>query len=515
MLGAPSLVRAQSDTGVVARTRYGRVRGRRAGDVSVFKGVPYGADTAETRFAAPKRPRPWRGVLEAAAFGPLAPQPAGGSNSGYLPESAFTTDDTSEDLLKLNLWTPQVGQGKRPVLVWLHGGGFSNWSANSPLYDGSNLARLGDVVVVTLNHRLNAFGYLYLAELGGEAFADSGNAGMLDIVLALQWVRDNIAEFGGDPGNVTIFGQSGGGAKASVLMAMPAARGLFHRVLTMSGQQVTVASPEIATASARKALANAGVDSADAFRRLTKEQLIAASRGVSYVPVLDGRSLTRHPFEPDATPLSRDVPLIMGNTHDETTLLIGAGDPELFSLTWEDVPARLMRHIPQFLGGLTPEGVVRWYRDKYPSYSPSQVFFSATTALRSWRAQITQADRRAVQPGADTWVYQFDWKSPVMGGQWGAPHCGDIPFFFQNHHEIRSMTGGGPDTDPVASVMGAALLNFARTGNPNGTGVPDWPKYELPTRTTMQFDTVSRATSDPRGEERRLAELVPYRQPGT
>lgn len=509
---------ARSDTGVVARTAHGRVRGFRDGPVAVFKGVPYGRDTAETRFAAPKPPRAWRGVKDCLEFGPMAPQPAGSGSSGYLPSRAFTTDDTSEDMLKLNVWTPAVGPGDRPVLVWIHGGGYVNFSANGDLYDGANLAERGDVVVVSMNHRLNLFGFLYLAELGGQRFADSGNAGMLDLVLALQWVRDNIAEFGGDPGNVTLFGQSGGGAKASVLMGMPAARGLFHKVMTMSGQQVTVTPPEMASETARAVLTAAGIDPADPtpLLNLSRDQLIAASRGARYWgPVLDGRSLTRHPFEPDATPLSRDIPLMMGNTKDETTLLIGAGDPELFTMGWEAMPAKLTRHIPPFLGTLTPEAVTAWFRDLHPDYTPAQVFFAATTVLRSWRAQVIQADRRAAQAGASTWVYQFDWQSPVMGGKWGAPHTGDIPFVFDNARETVSMTGGGPETQPLADVMSGALLNFARTGDPNGGKVPAWPKYDLTTRTTKRFDTVSRAEPDPRGEERRLLELIPYRQPGT
>jgi para-nitrobenzyl esterase len=285
-LAAPgvALAQASSRAAPVARTAHGRVSGYRSGDILTFKGVPYGLDTAETRFAAPKPPRPWRGVKACTDFGPMAPQPGSGPNSGYLPDRAFTTDDTGEDMLKLNVWTPGLDGKKRPVLVWIHGGGFINYSANSDLYDGTHLAQFGDAVVVSMNHRLAAFGFLYLAELGGEAFADSGNAGMLDLVLMLQWVRDNIAEFGGDPDCVTIWGQSGGGAKCSVLMGMPAARGLFHRVMTMSGQQVTVTPPEMATETACRILTQAGVSSPDGLKRLSKDQLIAAMRGVYYGP---------------------------------------------------------------------------------------------------------------------------------------------------------------------------------------------------------------------------------------
>jgi para-nitrobenzyl esterase len=271
----------------------------------------------------------------------------------------------------------------------------------------------------------------------------------------------------------------------------------------------------MATTATRKFLTNAGVETPEGLLRLSKDQLIAAGRGVSTAPVLDGRSLMRDPFEPDATPLSRDVPLIMGNTHDETRFLIGLDDPALFDLTWEQLLPALKRSIPNFFGPLSPETTLVWYRDKHPTYSPSQIFFAMTTELRSWRAQVIQADRRAAQSGANTWVYQFDWQSPVMNGNLGAPHCGDIPFFFRNHRETPTMTGGGPETEVVADTMSSALVNFARTGDPNGPGVPDWPEYDLPGRVTMQWNTVSEAKPDPRGEERRLLGLIPYRQPGT
>ncbi len=500
----------------IATTRYGRVSGFTDKGVSVFKGIPYGGDTALRRFRPPAPPAPWRGVLQTVAFGPRAPQPAGGPSQFYPVRQE---EPVSEDMLKLNVWTPAVGAGKRPVLVYIHGGGFTNYSANSDLYDGVNLARKGDAVVVTLNHRLNLFGFLYLGAMGGEAYADSGNVGMLDLVLALQWVRDNIGQFGGDPGNVTIFGQSGGGAKCSVLMAMPAARGLFRRVLTMSGQQVTVTPIEMASNNTRGVLARAGLtpETVDGLKSLTMEQLIDASRGSRYYgPVLDGRSIPRHPFEPDAAPLSRDIPMIMGNTKDETTLLIGGGDPSLFELTWDQLPAKIEQHINSYITPITPQAAVAWYRDRFPELTPTQTFFRATTALRSWRAQIIQADRRAAQPNAaPIWVYQFDWQSPVAGGKWGATHTGDVPFFFDNIVYGASMNGTGADAQALATRMSDALIAYARTGDPATPSLPAWPRYDLAKRTTMVFDNASRAVDDPRGDERRFAGLIPYRQPGT
>lgn len=500
----------------IATTRYGRAGGFTDKGISVFKGIPYGGDTSLRRFQPALPPTPWRGVLETVKFGPRAPQPAGGPSQFYPVRQE---EPVSEDMLKLNVWTPAIGSGKRPVLVYIHGGGFTNYSANSDLYDGVNLARKGDVVVVTMNHRINLFGFLYLGAMGGEQYADSGNVGMLDLVLMLQWVRDNIGQFGGDPGNVTIFGQSGGGAKCSVLMAMPAARGLFHRVLTMSGQQVTVTPSEMASNNARGVLERARLtpETIDGLKSMTMEQLIDASRGSRYWgPVMDGRSVPRHPFEPDASPLSRDIPMIMGNTKDETTLLIGGGDPSLFELTWEQLPAKIEQHIDSYITPLTPAAVVSWYRDRFPGLTPTQTFFKATTALRSWRAQIIQADRRAAQPNAAAiWVYQFDWQSPVAGGKWGATHTGDVPFFFDNIAYGETMNGASAEAQALADKMSDALIAYARTGNPATPSLPEWPRYDLKDRITMVFDNTSKAINDPRGDERRLAGLIPYRQPGT
>jgi len=508
---------AQSEA-AVATTRYGRVRGVREGGISVFKGLPYGGDTAERRFLPPVPPRPWGGVLDAVGFGPRAPQPASRGGVGFAPRRA-TEEPVGEDCLKLNVWTPARADGrKRPVLVYIHGGGYSNHSANSDLYDGARLARKGDAVVVTLNHRLNLFGFLYLGAFD-PACVESGNAGMLDLVLALEWVRDNIAEFGGDAGNVTIFGQSGGGAKGTTLMAMPSARGLFHRVWTMSGQQATGTPTGMATRNAEGVFQAAGLAVGDiaGLRTLSMERLIAASRGSRYYgPVVDGAVLPRDPFEPDATP-SREIPLVMGNTREETTLLIGAGDPSLFELSWDALPAKLTQHIASYMGEVKPETVVALWRRLHPGYSPSDVFFAASSVIRSWRAQLLIASRRAAQPGAAerTWVYQWDWPSPVAGGKWKAPHTLDIPFVFDNVPLASSMTGGGADAQRLADAVSDSLLAFARSGNPDTPSLPRWPTYSLERRETMLFDLPCKVAEDPRGEERRFVEAIPYRQPGT
>lgn len=505
----------------VATTASGKVRGFTDRGVHVFKGVPYGADTAERRFMAPVSPAPWTGMRDALDFGPRAPQGSGrgvGSqrHGYYLPPEL---GPVSENCLHLNVWTPGLrDHRKRPVMVYIHGGAYSNGSANNTLYDGVNLCRRGDVVFVTLNHRLNLFGFLYLAELA-TGFEDSGNAGMLDLVLALQWVRDNIEEFGGDPGRVLIFGQSGGGAKCATLMGMPAAQGLFHRVISMSGQQITASRPETATTRSRDVLTalNLPENRINDLRTLPMEQLMQATRAAGYYgPVRDGRTLVRDPFDPDAPPLSAAVPMILGNTHDETRVLIGGGDPSTFSLDWETLPQRL-HVVSQFMGSLNPADVVAQYRAMYPSYSASDVFFAATTAFRSWRGQLIEAERRAAQPEAapHTWVYELDWRTPIDGGKWGAPHTLDIPLALDTVDVADGMSGDGPEARSLAALMSSAWVEFARTGNPNRSGLPHWRPYDLSRRWTMSFNTKSDLVSDPRGNERRLVEQVPYTQPGT
>jgi para-nitrobenzyl esterase len=490
----------------VVRTTAGRVRGFLAGDLQVFRGIRYGADTATRRFQPPEPPAPWRGIADAQEFGAASPQP------GSEPHQ-------SEDCLFLNVMAPADKPVRpRPVIVYIHGGAYSTGSGSSPLYDGTQLCRRGDVVVVTLNHRLSLFGYLYLAE-----FPDSGNAGMLDLVLALRWVRDNIASFGGDPDCVTLSGQSGGGAKIATLMAMPAAAGLFHRAVTMSGQQLTASGPLHARGRARVLLERLplGPDGATTLARLPAADLLAAlkstvdpyiGRGAVYMgPVLDERTLTRHPFYPDAPPQSANVPMMIGNTRDETRSLIGRGDPATFEMTWDALPRRLEAELRVDISGDT---VVAEYRRLYPRYSAADVFFAATTAGRSWRGAIVEAELRA-QQGSPAYVYQLDWGSPVDGGKWGAFHTLDIALMFGTLAAPGSFTGEGAEARQISEIMQDALLAFARSGDPNTSGRPRWEPYELPRRATMVFDVASRLVDDPRGPERRLFAKVPFIQQGT
>jgi len=502
-LGAAGLARAQDAS--VVETRAGTWRGRYDAGTHIFKGIRYGADTSTRRFLPPVPPPAWAGIRDALEFGAIAPQ--GGSRP------------MSEDCLHLNVWTPALRSGRRPVMVWFHGGAFSGGTSNEIETDGQRLSRRGDVVVVTVNHRLNAFGYLYLAEFGGADLADSGNVGQLDLILALEWVRDNIAEFGGDPGNVTIFGHSGGGAKCATLMAMPAAKGLFHRVITQSGQQITASRTTTAVIHATALLKALGLGpgEVDRLRTVPMETLVKVHRAPPYLgPVKDGRSLPRDPFDPDAPPQSAAIPMILGNTKGETRTLIGRGDPGIFALTWETLLPKLQAGSP-FMGDLDRAGVIAKYREWHPDYSPSDVFFAATTDSRSWRGQVIEADRRAAQPAgaAPTYVFQFDWATPIDGGKWGAHHGLDVPFVFDNVAITPEMVGPAAEAQPLATRMSDAWIAFARTGNPNTKSIPAWPAFDLKRRATMIFNREVRVADDPRGNERRLFGQVPYVQPGT
>lgn len=492
----------------VAATTHGPVRGYGDGPIRVFKGIRYGADTGPRRFQPPSPPLRWTEPLDAVAYGSASPQ--GGSEPNQ-----------SEDCLFLNVWTPGLDTERRPVMVYIHGGGYSTGSGSSPLYDGSRLARRNDVVVVTLNHRLNLFGYAYLARVAGPAFADSGNAGQLDLVLALQWVRDNISAFGGDPSRVMVFGQSGGGAKIATLMATPSAAGLFHRVATMSGQQVTASGPMNATRRAAAWLDALDLppERAAEAATLPVDRLLRAAEiadpvlgygSLYFGPVLDDRTLTRHPFYPDAPAQSAAIPMIIGNTRDETRAFLG-GDPANYALTWDDLPGRMT--LANMRIDVAPESVIAAYRRMHPDWSPSDVFFAATTAARSWRGAIIEAEARAAA-GTPAFVYQLNWTSPVDGGRRGAMHTDDIPLALDTVAAPGSRAQG-PQAQPMADILSGAFVAFARTGDPTHPGLPAWTPYDLTRRQTMIMDVPPRMEDDPRGDERRLFARIPYVQPGT
>lgn len=503
----PSGAHAQGPSPVV-RTVHGPVVGRRDSDIAVFKGLRYGDDTGYRRFLPPQPPRPWSEPAEAFDYGAACPQ------RGNEPNQ-------SEDCLFLNVWTPGADEARRPVMVYIHGGGYSGGSGSHPLYDGTRLALRGDVVVVTVNHRLNIFGYGPFARVAGEGFEDSGNLGQLDLILALEWVRDNIAAFGGDPDRVMLFGQSGGGAKIATLMAMPKAAGLFHAAATMSGQQVTGCGPLNGTARAMAMLERAGLtpETAHRLRDMPIEALLDASAaedpilgygGINFAPLLDGRSLPNHPFFPTAPAQSAHIPMMIGNTREETLAFMG-NDPANANLTWETLPARLSPDVMRI--DIAPEMVIEGYRRMKPDWTPDQVLIGATTAGRSWRAAVIEAEERARQ-GSPAYVYQLDFAGTVASGRRGAFHTADIPLVFDNV-TIPESRVNEPGAQGVADAMADAFIALARSGNPNHPGLPEWTPYGLENRETMIFDVESRMENDPRGDERAFFARIPYIQPGT
>ena len=458
----------------------GFFQGLRTGNTLCFRGLRYGR---AVRFSAAEPLPASRGIVDATGFGPVAPQ----SGTTYQPQS--------EDCLALNIWTPSTPtRDPRPVMVYIHGGAYSTGSVTDPLNDGARLAAYGDVVVVTVNHRLNAFGYLALARLD-RRFPDSGNAGQLDLVLALEWIRRNISAFGGNPDNVTVFGQSGGGAKIATLMAMPSAAGLFHKAITMSGQQVTASGPLNATRRAETFLEHLAVEPVKA----TMQQLVSALTATDPIlggslyfgPVLDDRNLPRHPFYPDAPAQSRSITLLLGNTIAETRAFFPTGHARLAGLDWNNLAARLG---PELRLDISPERVVEAYRGWFPAYSAEQIFIAATTAGRSWRGQVIEAEARA-QAGVPAFVYQLNFEN--------AKHTDDIGLAF----------GTTADASPARATMSRELMNaflqFARTGDPG------WPPYTASERITMILDVDCHVERDPRGRERALFAQVPYTQPGT
>jgi para-nitrobenzyl esterase len=502
----------------MAETSRGRVRGAIIDGIRTFKGIPYGAPTdGPNRFREAKPAVPWTGVRDTIAYGPMCPQesrPRPSFATSWAVEQSF-----SEDCLVLNIWTPALrDHHKRPVMVWFHGGGFSTGSGGNPVYDGTNLARKGDVVVVTLNHRLNIFGHLYLARLGGTEYAESGNLGVLDLVAALRWIHTNIAEFGGDPANVTIFGQSGGGAKVSTLMAMPQTRGLFHRAIVQSGSQLDGLTTDEANTNALAFLKAVDVPANDLSRlqKLHVEQLLTALRTIqratggrpAFRPVVDGKFLPRNPWMPDGPATSAGIPMLIGTVKTETTALIGASDPSVFDLDEAGLRNKLAAWIP----ASDVDRVIAGYRKTEPEASPSDLFFAITSARGVRQQAWIQAEHKAAQNAGPVWLYELDWQTPVDEGKWKSPHSLDLAFVFDNVARSESMVGHGDQPRALAEQMSSAWLAFARTGDPNNKSLPRWAPFRLPERTTMVFDVKSRTVNDFRGDERQLlASLPAYR----
>ena len=509
---------AQDEKFVIVETAFGKIRGIDNNGIKIFKGIPYGANTAgANRFMPPAEPADWSGVRDALAYGRSAPQrdPAAPPRPpGTLTISGENLPAEGEDCLVLNVWTPAVGAAgntgrKRPVMFWCHGGGFATGSGSSPDNDGTNLARRGDVVVVTINHRLNVLGFANLSEFSRD-FAASGDVGMLDIVQALKWVRANIAQFGGDPNTVTIFGQSGGGRKVETLLAMPSAKGLFHRAIVESGAAVKVVDRDVAVRNAEQLLTKLGVDKKNvrALQKLPVEKIMAAYFAVlkenpdvdpslgGFSPTVDGKILPQHPFYPKASPVSADVPMMIGCTRTEMTLF-SLNDPSAFSLNDADMRKR----VSDILGDRAP-AMVDLYQKLNPGASPSDIYFLIASDARYGAPTMIAAQRRAALGKAPVYLYYFTWETPVQGGRLKSPHTMEIPFAFDNVKISSRMTGGGADAMALADKVSDAWIAFARTGDPNTPKLPHWPPYDAKDRVTMVINNASKVVNDPLREQR-------------
>ena len=505
---------------LVVETTGGRVRGAMVEGITAFKAIPYAAPpVGPLRFLPPRPLDPWAGIRDATQYAGHAPQ--AGLRAATRPElETFSgppdASPESEDCLTLHVWTPRIDGARRPVMVWLHGGAFSTGSANSERLRGSRLAKRGDVVVVAVNHRLNIFGHLDLSNVGGGEFVHSGNAGTLDMIAALQWVRDNAAAFGGDPGNVTIFGESGGGGKVSTLLTMPAAEGLFHKGIIQSGAAVRHRTKERALALTELVLKELGISSGaiDQLRTLPVARLLAAIKPAEkalgpspyrlfdrypFGPVVDGDVLPRHPSDPDAPDIMLNIPVLIGDMKDENAHFLAPDD-----LVWNRTltEAQMVVRVRAIAGPHT-DRVVETYRKLYPDASPADRLISTTTDSNFRIRSLVLAQRRAAKATAPVFMYSFDWETPVHGGKMKAPHAMDVPFTFDTI-DLTNATDGSETAKRLAAAMSGVWAAFARNGVPDHPLIPHWPAYRTPERATLVLDSTCRVVNDLRGETRAL-----------
>ena len=506
-------------TAPVVATAYGKVRGTTADGIHIFKGVRYGAPTGgANRFMPPKKPEPWTGIRDALLYGNSAPQTnpnaKGGAGALFAPVGGDEKNPESEDCLFLNVWTPGVNDGgKRPVMVWLHGGGFLSGSGSDKMIAGKNLSRRGNVVVVTLNHRLNAFGFSHFGDIGGPEYALSGNAGMLDIIEALKWIRDNVDRFGGDPSRVMIFGESGGGQKVSMLMGCPLAKGLFHRAAIESGPGIRMLERDKATHVSQVYLQELGLapEHLPDIQKMSTERLLSAffpamakTGGITaglidnFSPVIDPVVLPQHPFSPTAAPYAAHVPLIIGWNRTEMTLF---ADPAAFTVDEAQMTQRVTA-----IHGAAAERIIKTYKENYPHLSVPDLHFLIWSDYPTMLFENLIAERRAAQNQAATYLYRFDWRSPVQAGRYHTPHTMEIPFVFDNTKVMASMTGATADAAELAARVSDAWIALASTGDPNSAkaGLSHWQPYSPTERSTLLIDTQSRLAADPEREEREL-----------
>ncbi|MEP7309786.1 MAG: carboxylesterase/lipase family protein [Acidobacteriota bacterium] len=497
---------------VFADTSFGRVRGVDLQGIKTFKGIPYGASTGgKNRFMPPAAPAKWAGVRDALAYGPSAPQrnPDAPAPAARLAVATDGLPTEGEDCLVLNVWTPAVNDGrKRPVMFWCHGGGFATGSGSSPGTDGTNLARRGDVVVVSINHRLNVLGFTNLVEAFGRDYAQSGDVGMLDIVQALQWVRTNIERFGGDPNTVMIFGQSGGGRKVSTLLTMPSAKGLFHRAVIESGATIRLVERDAAAKVADRLLARLSLNNTQlrelqnlpvqkimsAYFAVVKDMAGADQMTAGFSPTMDGKAVSQHPYFPTASAVSANVPVMIGTTRTEMTL---SSDEAAFSLDENGMRKR----VTDLLGEHTGRAI-DVYRKANPGATPSDIYFLIASDYRYGAPTMKIAERRAALGKGPVYLYYFRWETPVDGGRLKSPHTMEIPFAFDNVKISTRFTGGGPEAMALADKISDAWIAFARTGDPNTKKLPHWPAFNPTDRPTMVFNNVSQVVNDPIKEQR-------------
>ena len=493
---------------VVIEIGSGKLRGASENGIHSFKGIPYGASTSGTqRFLAPAPPPNWTGIEDALEFGLRSPQRA----EKIRAANAWIRDTrpVSEDCLRLNVFTPGLNDGaRRPVMVYLHGGGYDRGASSAAGLDGSILARTGNVVVVTLNHRLGVFGFCHLGDLDPR-FPDAGNAGMLDIVAALRWVRDHAQTFGGDAGNVTIFGQSGGASKVAVCMTMPAAKGLFHKaIMQSSSSHLRLATVENATAAVARLLAQAGLDRTQtgALQHLSADELLAAYTGAvasangndSFRPVVDGATVPHHPFDPAAPDIAH-MPLMIGSCETEKSFYDITADPLTLPLDDE----QLIREIAHFVGidAALAREVTADYRARRPAASGRELFNVIGSDHQYRRNAIEVANRRAQRGSAPTYLYEFTWKTPVLGGMLKTPHTMCLPFVFGTTDIAKDFVGSGPEQAALTKAVMGAWIAFAHVGNPNHADLPTWTPYDASTRPTMIFDNDCRLEHNPKAED--------------